>query len=140
VEGQYIYNIKNGIKLPYVLLTYLQNFADQNSRLLRWSIKISELDFIVDHRSWSKIGHVDALSRHVGAVKHEATLSKEIVLRGQEKDAFCMKQTPGTYNNKREFFLEADGILYKRKSNAKHQLAVPQTLMQDVMRLNHDPV
>ena len=51
-----------------------------------------------------------------------------------------MKQTPGTYNSKREFFLDADGILYKRKPNGKHQLAVPQNLMQDVMRLNHDPV
>ena len=91
-------------------LTYLRNFADQNSRLLRWSIKMSELDFIVEHMSGSKIGHVDALSGHVGAVKHGATLSKEIVLRGQEKDAFSMKQAPGTYNSKCEFFLDADSI------------------------------
>jgi hypothetical protein len=67
-------------------------------------------------------------------------LNKEVVLREQEKGAFCMKQTPGTYNIKREFFLDADGILYKRNSNDKHQLVVPQTLMQDVMRLNHDQV
>jgi hypothetical protein len=31
-------------------------------------------------------------------------------------------------------------MLYESKSNGKHQLAVPQNLMQDVMRLNHDPV
>jgi hypothetical protein len=67
-------------------------------------------------------------------------LNKEVVLREQEKDAFCTKQIPGTYNNKRELLLDAEGILYKRKSNSKLQLAVPQTLMQDVMILNHDPV
>jgi len=118
----------------------LQNFADQNSHLLCWSIKLSELDFVVELRPGSKIGHVDALSRHVGAIKHEVALSKEIILCEQEKDAFCMKQTPGTYNSKREFFLDADGILYKRTSNGKHQLLVPQTKMHDFMRLNHDPV
>jgi hypothetical protein len=51
-----------------------------------------------------------------------------------------MKQIPGTYNSRCEFFLDADGILYKRKSNGKHQLVVLQNLMQDVMRLNHDTV
>ena len=63
-----------------------------------------------------------------------------MILREQEKDIFCMKQIPGTYNSRREFFLDADGLLYKRKSNGKHQLVVPQNLMQGVMRLNHDPV
>jgi len=136
----YFYGNKFIVKTDHSALTYLQNFADQNSRLLRWSIKLSELVFVVDNRSGSKIGHVDALNRHVGAIKHEAALNKEIVLREQEKDAFFMKQIPGTYNSKRDFFLDADGILYKRKSNGEHQLLVPQSLMHDVMRLNHDPV
>jgi len=95
----------------------MQNFGEQNSCLPRWSIKLSELDFVVDHRSGSKIGHVDALNRHVGAVKHRAALSKGMVLREKENYAFCMKQTTGTYNSKREFFSGADDILYKRKSN-----------------------
>jgi len=136
----YLYGNKFLVRTDHSALTYLQNFADQNSRLLRWSIKLSELDFVVGHRPGSKIGHVDALSRHVSTIKHDAVLSKEIVLREQEKDAFCMKQTPGTYNSKRQFFLDADGILYKRRLDGKHQLLVPQTLVHDVMRLNYDPV
>ena len=107
----YLYGNKFLVRTDLSALTYMQNFADQNSRLLRWSIKLSELDFVVEHMSGLKIGHVDALSRHVGAMKHEALLSKEIVLREQEKDAFYMKQTPGTCNSKLEFFLDADGIL-----------------------------
>jgi len=135
----YLYGNKFLVRTDHSALTYLQNFADQNSRLLRWSIKLSQLDFIVEHRSGSTIGHVDSLSRHVGAVKDGATLSKEIVLREQEKDSFCMEQNPGTYNSKCELFLDADGILYKRNSNGKHQQVVPQTLMRDVMILTHDP-
>ena len=73
----YLYGNKFVVRTDHSALTYLQNFADQNCRLLHWSIKLSELDFVVEYRSGSKISHVDALSRHVGAVKHEAALSKE---------------------------------------------------------------
>ena len=54
----------------HAALIYLQKFADHNSRLLRWSLKLSELDFVVEHREGSKIGHLDALSRHVGAIEN----------------------------------------------------------------------
>ena len=77
----YLYGNKFLVRADHSALTYLQNFADHNSRLLRWSIKQSELDFVVEHRPGFKIGHVDALNRHVGTIKHEAVLSKEIVLR-----------------------------------------------------------
>jgi len=56
------------VRTDHSALKYLQNFADQNSHLMRWYLKLSELDFVVEHRAGSKIGHVDALSRHVGAI------------------------------------------------------------------------
>ena len=88
----YFYGNKFLVRTDHSALTYLQNFGEQNSRLPRWSIKLSELDFVVDHRSGSKIGHVDAHSRHVGAVKLRAALSKGMVLREKGNYAFCMKQ------------------------------------------------
>ena len=118
----------------------MKNFSVQNSKLLRWSLKLSDLDFFVEHRPGSRMGHVDALSRHVGAVIQENPLDKENVRREQAKDTFCSKQSPGTYRSKQEIFLDSDGILYKRKSNAKHQLIVPETLISEVIKENHDPV
>ena len=112
----------------------------QNSKLLRWSLKLSELDFFVEHRPGSKMGHVDALSCHVGTTIQENLLDEENVRREQAKDAFCSKQSPGTYRSKQEFFLDSDGILYKRKSNGKHQLIVPETLISEVIKENHNPV
>ena len=94
----------------------------------------------MEHRPGSKMGHVDALSRHVGTVIQGNPLDKENVLREQAKDAFCTKQSPGTYRNKQEFFLDSNGILYKRKANGKHQLIVPETLISEVIKENHDPV
>jgi hypothetical protein len=80
---------------------------------------------VVQHRPGSKIGHVDALSRHVGSVTQGNALDRENVLKEQEKDAFCIKQAPGTYNSRREF-LDDDGLLYRRRSRGNHQLVVPK--------------
>ena len=93
----------------------------------------------MEHRPGSKMGHVDALSRHVGTVIQENPLDKENVLREQAKDAFCTSlQEPSVVN--RNFFLDSNGILYKRKANGKHQLIVPGTLRLEVIKENHDPV
>ena len=63
----YLYGKRVVVRTVHAALAYLRNFADNNSRLMRWSLQLSGLDFIVQHRAGSKIGHVDALSRHVGA-------------------------------------------------------------------------
>ena len=97
-------------RTDHAALTYLRNFANQNSRLLRWSIKLSELDFVVEHRAGTKMALVDALSRHVRTIVQGGTLDKKDILREQVKDAFCLKQNPGTYESKREFFLDDDGV------------------------------
>ena len=67
----YLFGKQFLVRTDHSALKYLQNFPDQNSRLMRWSLKLSELDFVVEHRTGSKIGHVDAPSRHVGAILQE---------------------------------------------------------------------
>ena len=61
------------------------------SRLIRWLLKLSELDFIVEHRPGSKVGHVDDLSAHINTVIHESSLDKELILQEQHTDKFCTK-------------------------------------------------
>ena len=100
----YLHCRKFVARTDHSALTYLRNFADQSSRLLRWSIKLSELDFVVEHRAGTKIAHVDALSRHDGAIVRGGTLEKEDVLLEQTKEAFCLKQSPGTYGKKMNIF------------------------------------
>jgi len=51
---------------------------------------------MVEHRAGSKIGHVDALSRHVGAILQEGIMDRKNIFQEQAKDAFCTKQSPGT--------------------------------------------
>ena len=105
-----------------------------------WSLKLSELDFVVEHKPGSKIGHVDALSHHVGAVMHDNGLDKESILSKQKKVEFYTKQEPGTYSSKREFFLDKDSVVYRRRPCDKHQVVVPRSLIYDVIQENHNPV
>jgi hypothetical protein len=94
---------------------------------------------IVEHRPGTKIAHADALSRHVGTVTRESILDKETVLQEQLRDAFCNKQIPGSYSGKSDF-LDDEKDLYRRRRNGNHQLVVPEVLIQDVVRENHDVV
>jgi hypothetical protein len=82
---------------------------------MRWSLRLSELKFEVEHRPGAQIAHADALSRHVGTVKNPAPLSKEAVLQEQINDKYCAKLRPGSYSGKGDFFLDADGLIYRRR-------------------------
>jgi len=135
----YLFGAKFVARTDHAALTYLKNFADSSSRLMRWSLKLSELDFSVEHRPGTKIAHVDALRRHVGVVWSGGTLSQESVLREQAKDKFCAKIKPVNYPSKCEFFRYDVGLVYRRQPSDKHQLLVPQALVHDVIRQNHDP-
>jgi len=47
----YLYGKQFLARTEHFALKHLQNFANQNSRLMRWSLKLSELDFVIEH-SW----------------------------------------------------------------------------------------
>jgi len=74
------------VRTDHAALKFLRNFADHNSRLMRWSLRLSEFDFEIEHVFGSKIKHLDALSRHVGLVEDTQLMSKELMLREQKKD------------------------------------------------------
>ena len=40
----------------------------------------------------------------------------------------------------RFFFLDDNGVTYRRQSNDKHQLVVPKVLIHAVIKAKHDPV
>jgi hypothetical protein len=75
---------------------------------MRWSLRLSEFDFDIEHVPGTKIRHVDALSRHVGLVEVNQLLSKELTLKEQDKDAFCEKQKRIGLKAKGEFFLDLE--------------------------------
>jgi hypothetical protein len=79
------------------------------------------------------------LSVDTSLVIHENILDRDNILREQAKDAFCVKQKPGIYSNRREFFLDDEGVMYRRQTGNKHQLVVPKNLIHHI-KVNHEPV
>ena len=72
-------------------LTYLHKFANNNSRLIRWSLRHAEFDFEVQHRAGTKIKHVDPLSRHLQSVTVDQSLSKDRNREEQKTDRFVIR-------------------------------------------------
>jgi hypothetical protein len=107
----YLYGKRFLLSTDHAALTDLRTFADQNSWLMRWSLRLSEFDFVVEHRAGSKIGHADALSRHVGTILDDEILSKDKTLAEQRNDPYCKNQRPGKYSSRSEYFLDEDGVM-----------------------------
>jgi len=100
----YLFGRKFVVRTDHAALTYLKKFADQNSRLMRWSLKLAEFDVTVEHRYGRKIPHVDALSSHVGTGLHGGNLCPEDFLQAQGKDKSCQSLKLGYYSDGHEFF------------------------------------
>jgi len=82
----YLYGKRFTVRTDNAALTYLKTFSHTNAKLMHWSLKLSEVDFTVEHRAGTKIPHVVALSRNFGAVLYESKLSPEEILSQQQKD------------------------------------------------------
>jgi len=100
------------VRTDHAALKFLRTFAENNSRLIRWSLHLSEFDFENEHVPGSKIKHVDALSRHVGLVEETHLMSKEIMMKEQKKDLFCKEQVQNRLTAKSEYFLDMDGVFF----------------------------
>jgi hypothetical protein len=71
------------VRTDHAALKFLRNFADISSRLMRWSLRLSE--FEIEHVPGSKIKNVDTLSRHVGLFEEIQLMSKELDDYGKEE-------------------------------------------------------
>ena len=136
----YLYGAKFLVRADHASLRVLRNFAENNSRLMRWSLRLSEAQFDIEHEPCSKIKHIDALSRHVGLVEEPKLMSKELMIREQKGDPFCKEQTQNSQTVNSEYFLDLDGALYRRAKGKQPQLVVPQSVIQDVIAENHNPI
>jgi hypothetical protein len=98
----YLLGRKCSVRTDHAALTYLRKFADHIARLMRWSLKLADFGYSIEHREGKKIPHVDALSRHVGAVL-QVRLDPETVRQEQGEDKFCRSLKPGTHSSERVF-------------------------------------
>ena len=128
------------LRTDHAALKYMHNFAGNNSRLLRWSLRLSEFDFVVEYRPGTQIRHADALSRTVQAVSRDLEISRDEVREAQAEDKFCQSLKPGPASSKAEYFRDDGGLIFRRRKNGEHQLVLPVSLARRIVAANHSPV
>ena len=85
---------------------------------MRWSLRLAEFDFDVEHRPGAKIKHVDALSCHVQAITTEQILSKDLVRVEQKCDNFCSTLQAGKPKCRSEYFYDEEGKEVKERETS----------------------
>jgi len=135
----YLYGKKFVLRTDHSALKYLHKFAEKIIRLLRWSLRLTEFNFTVEHRPGTQIRHVDNLSRAIKTVQSCQELPRDEVKKAQARDKFCQKLDVGGVKSSSEYFADEDGIIHRRLKTAEHQLVVPASLVERVISINHDP-
>jgi len=102
----YLFGKRIAVRMDYSALTYLHTVAVNNSRLMRWRLRLAEFDIDIPG---TQIRHVDALSRHVQTVTTNQTLSKELVKAEQGTDQFFKSLEVGKPKGKSDYFY--DGVM-----------------------------
>jgi len=91
------------LRTDHSALNYLRKFVDNNSRLLRWSLRLAEFDFTVEHRPGTQTSLVDSLSRAIKRVKCSQKLPRDEVMTAQVRDKFCQKLDVGGVKSSQYF-------------------------------------
>ena len=74
------------------------------------------------------------------SVTVDKSLSKDRVREEQKTDRFCNTLEEVRPKGRSENFYGEEGVIYRRRKNAEHQLVVPKNLATEVIALNHDPI
>jgi hypothetical protein len=106
------------------------NLKDPSSRLTRWSIKLADYDFVVEHRANSKMRHADALSRCIKPVTGDYVLTREVVKEEQDQDPMCQVYTCKTSE---EFWSDNTQLLYYKQEGDHLCVVVPRSLVETVL-------
>jgi len=61
-----------------------------------WSLKLSQFDFVIEHKAGAKICNVDALSRHVGGIMEDGLPDKERFLVEQKRTLSLIRENQET--------------------------------------------
>ena len=111
-------------------IRWIKSFKDTNSRLFRWTMRLSAFTYTVKHRAGSSNVVADCLSRHPVPVNAIALSSVPLI-------AFESRQEELREYNLRLSTFSLNGISHVRIRN-RNRILVPRSLIPDVLRSCHD--
>lgn len=119
----------------HAALKWMLSLKDPSSRLMRWSLRLAEFNYAVEHKPGKRHTNADGLSRAMCAVVRRDELpviDLATIREHQNKDLHCQD-----LKKAKSFKVSPEKILY-RDSRGNRTIVVPTTLTREVIRLNHD--
>jgi len=131
----YLYGLDFTVVTDCNALVHAINKANLNPRIARWTLKLQNYNFKIVHREGRRMSHVDALSRAVNLVQI-MPLEKELQYRQLQDNRLKVIAENLEFEDNDKFIL-FDGLVY-RKQPDKHRFVVPDSMINNIIRVYHD--
>lgn len=130
----YLIGIKFKIVTDCNAFTMTLKKRDVPLRVSRWALYLQDFDYTIEHRSGTKMRHVDALSR-ISCLVLEDTLSQRLKLAQLEDDWIRAVRKVLETSSYEDFYLYND-ILFK--DPVKTLIVVPSKMEDEIIRAAHN--
>jgi hypothetical protein len=134
----YLYGRKFTLVTDHRALCWLLKLEDPSAKLTRWALRLSEFEYTVVHRPGKQHRVPDALSRYIATVASNGPVERAEVKLGQDSDQFCAK-IKANLQAYPDYCLDADGVLYRKETNGKPRLVIPEELVRRIIGDHHNP-
>lgn len=108
---------------------------ETNPRIARWVLELQGYDYVLEHRSSSRMRHVDALSRQI-LILHDNSFDRNLALC-QDNDPEIANIRKKLENTEDKFFEMTNGLVY-RKVRDRALFYVPSALESSILQKHHN--
>lgn len=133
----YLYGLKFKIVTDCNSLALALKKNDINPRIARWVLELQSFDYITEHRSGSRMTHVDGLSRcdFVAVVNDNSFESNLLIAQNLDKEIVKIKSELEKTESK--YYEMRNGVVYK-KAAGKLLFYVPSEMEKNILFKYHD--
>lgn len=131
----YLFGMKFKIITDCQALSLTLNKKETNPRISRWVLELQNYDYTLEHRSGSRMLHVDALSRQVLVIE-DNSFDRNLALC-QSEDPEIERIRAELEKSESKLFEMRDGCVY-RKDRGQIRFYVPAALETNVMYKYHN--
>jgi transposase InsO family protein len=134
----YVLGTKFKIVTDCDAFTKTMSKKDLNTRIARWALTLQDYDYVIEHRSGTKMTHVDALSRspiNTFCISVDDILPKLKLAQSEDSEIKTIKELlkVSNYDN----YCERHNILYKF-IDGKELVVVPESMQTEIIKRAHE--
>lgn len=133
----YLHGIKFKIVTDCQAFTLTLNKKEILPKIARWALELQDFEYELEHRSNSKMTHVDALSRRYSIIILEDNTFERNLAISQSTDSEIVKIRAKLENSEDKLYEMRNGIVY-RKKDKQILFYVPEQLESQVIRKYYD--